>query len=107
MPRTSPASNSTSTAAWANCKRRINAVRTSKEKRMTDEKTLRGTNFTCVHAGPKERWTEFRLEPPDAPVPMQGKLFLRNLLGSAGLEMSLNVIPPGKGMPFLHRHRQN
>ena len=41
------------------------------------------------------------------PVPTQGKLFLRNLLGSAGLEMSLNVVPPGQGMPFLHKHRQN
>src|SRR5262249_30345965 len=49
----------------------------------------------------------FRLEPPDVPVPARGKLFLRTLLGSAGLEMSLNVVPPGKGIPFLHRHREN
>ena len=40
-------------------------------------------------------------------MPARGKLFLRNLLGSAGLEMSLNVVPPGKGIPFLHRHQQN
>ena len=74
---------------------------------MTDEKPARGTNFTCFHAGPKEGWTEFRLEPPDVPMPARGKLFLRSLLGSAGLEMSLNVVPPGKAMPFLHRHREN
>jgi hypothetical protein len=30
-----------------------------------------------------------------------------NLLGSAGLEMSLNAVPPGKAIPFLHRHREN
>src|SRR6202023_2381405 len=23
------------------------------------------------------------------------------------LEMSLNVVPPGKGMPFLHKHQEN
>ena len=74
---------------------------------MLNDKTVRDTNATCVHAGPKEAWTEFRLEPPNAPVRMQGKLFLRNLLGSAGLEMSLNVVLPGQGMPFLHKHRQN
>jgi mannose-6-phosphate isomerase-like protein (cupin superfamily) len=34
-------------------------------------------------------------------------MFLRNLLGSAGLEMSLNVVPPGNGMPFLHKHQEN
>jgi quercetin dioxygenase-like cupin family protein len=64
-------------------------------------------HFTCCHAGPKEGWARFRLEPPDVPMPAQGKLFLRGLLGSDGLEMSLNVVPPGKGVPFLHKHRQN
>ena len=72
---------------------------------MLNDKTVRGTNFTCFHAGPKEGWTQFRLEPPDVPMPARGKLFLRNLLGSAGLEMSLNVVPPGKGIPFLHKHQ--
>jgi uncharacterized cupin superfamily protein len=74
---------------------------------MTSEQTEHGTNFTCFHAGPMECWTQFRLEPPDVPLPAKGKLFLRNLLGSLGLEMSLNVVPPGKGIPFLHRHKQN
>ena len=74
---------------------------------MPDDKTVRGTHFTCVHAGPKEGWTEFRLEPPDVPLPARGKLFLRSLLGSAGMEMSRYVVPPAKGIPFLHRHREN
>ena len=74
---------------------------------MLNDKTVQATNFTCFHAGPMEGWAQYRLEPPNAPVQMQGKLFLRNLLGSAGLEMSLNVVPPGHGMPFLHKHRQN
>jgi mannose-6-phosphate isomerase-like protein (cupin superfamily) len=74
---------------------------------MATDRTLRGANFTCFHAGPMAEWTQFRLEPPDIPVPTKGKLFLRNLLGSAGMEMSLNVVLPGKGIPFLHRHHQN
>lgn len=74
---------------------------------MADAQIVRGTNFTCVHAGPKEGWAQFRLGPPDVPLPARGKLFLQSLLGSAGLEMSLNVVPPGKGIPFLHRHQQN
>jgi mannose-6-phosphate isomerase-like protein (cupin superfamily) len=74
---------------------------------MPGEPTLRGANFTGFHAGPMEEWTRFRLGPPDVPRPVSGKLFLRGLLGSAGLEISLNVVSPGEGMPFLHRHRQN
>jgi len=74
---------------------------------MTNDQMVRGTSFTCFHAGPMEGWAQFHQEPPNAPVSMQGKLFLRNLLGSAGLEMSLNVVLPGQGMPFLHKHREN
>ena len=74
---------------------------------MSHETAVRGTNFACYHAGPKEGWAQFRLEPPEVPFPAKGKLFLRSLLGSAGLEMSLNSVPPGKAIPFLHRHREN
>jgi mannose-6-phosphate isomerase-like protein (cupin superfamily) len=74
---------------------------------MFDEKTICGENFTAVHIGPMVEWTQFRLEPPAVPLPVKGKLFLRDLLGSAGLEISINVLPPGKGMPFLHRHQRN
>jgi mannose-6-phosphate isomerase-like protein (cupin superfamily) len=74
---------------------------------MPKDRTVRGTNFTGFHAGPMEGWTDFRLDPPDVPVPARGKLFLRSFLASAGLEMSLNVVQPGQGIPFFHRHRQN
>lgn len=74
---------------------------------MVSENKVRGAHFTCVHAGAKESWMEHRLDPPDVPMPVRGKLFLKNLLESTGLEMSLNVVPPGKGVPFLHRHQHN
>lgn len=74
---------------------------------MTDERTVRGNSFTCFHAGPMEGWAQFQMDPPEVPLPARGKLFLRKFLGSAGLEMSLNVVSPGKGIPFLHRHREN
>src|SRR5262249_6177157 len=74
---------------------------------MTTQTAVRGTHFTCFHAGPMEGWTQFHLERPAVPGPARGKLFMRAVLGSAGLEMSLNVVPPGKGIPFLHRHQHN
>ena len=62
---------------------------------MLNDQMVRGTHFTCFHAGPMKGWTDFKLEPPDVPRSTRGKLFLRNLLGSAGQEMSLNVVLPG------------
>jgi mannose-6-phosphate isomerase-like protein (cupin superfamily) len=75
--------------------------------KMLNDRTVRGSNFTCFHAGPMQEWVQFRLEPPDVPLPARGKLFLRGLLGSEGLEISLNAVPPDKGMPILHRHQRN
>lgn len=74
---------------------------------MLTEQLVQGENFTCFHAGPSEGWSRFHLEPPAAPMPVKGKAFLRDLLGCTGFEMSLNVLPPGKGIPFLHRHELN
>jgi len=68
---------------------------------------VHGAGYDCFEAGPLESWTRFRLSPPDAPLPVRGKYFLRKLLNSDGLEMSLNVLPPGREMPFVHRHQQN
>ena len=34
-----------------------------------DDKTVRGANLTCFDAGPKEGWTQYRLEPPEVPRP--------------------------------------
>jgi mannose-6-phosphate isomerase-like protein (cupin superfamily) len=74
---------------------------------MTEQRSIERSNFTCFHAGAKEAWSQFRLDPPSVPAPVRGKLFLQDLLGSPGLEISLNAIPPGKGIPFLHTHEQN
>lgn len=74
---------------------------------MTDQNMIQRTNFTCFHAGPTADWSKYRLGPPEVPMPVRGKLFLKERLGSTGLEMSLNVMPPGKGMPFLHKHQDN
>ena len=39
---------------------------------MLNDKMTQCANFTCFHAGPMEGWTQFRLEPPDVPLPARG-----------------------------------
>lgn len=36
-----------------------------------------------------------------------GKLFIGGNLGLTGCEVSLNCLPSGRGMPFIHAHRKN
>ena len=36
-----------------------------------------------------------------------GKVFLKELLGLTGMEISFGVLPAHKSVPFLHKHREN
>ena len=74
---------------------------------MNEPNIVKGANFTCSHAGAKETWQNYHTERPNSPAPLRGKLFLKKILETGGLEMSLTVFPPGGGYPFLHRHREN
>ncbi len=38
---------------------------------------------------------------------LDDKLFIGRPLGLTGMEVSLNRVPPGGGMPFLHDHREH
>jgi uncharacterized cupin superfamily protein len=65
-----------------------------------------GKNFSVAQAGD---WSSLHQHifrhPRIGKVP--GKLFLKEPLQLTAMEISLGVLPPGRGMPFLHAHRQN
>lgn len=70
--------------------------------------TVSSPTPACAHveAGAPSAWRRFQYVHP-ALGKVAGKLFLKEPLGLTGMEMSLSVIPPGAGIPFLHRHRRN
>jgi mannose-6-phosphate isomerase-like protein (cupin superfamily) len=39
--------------------------------------------------------------------PIEGKAFVKSETGTTSCEISLNRMQAGKGMPFLHAHKQN
>ena len=63
--------------------------------------TGQAKNFTSTHIGPLEGLLdrEFR--------GLKGKCFIGKELGLTGCEVSLNLLPAGKGMPFVHAHTKN
>jgi uncharacterized cupin superfamily protein len=63
--------------------------------------TGQAKNFTATHIGPLEGLLdhEFRR--------LKGKCFIGEELGLTGCEVSLNLLPAGKGMPFVHAHSKN
>ena len=64
------------------------------------------TATTRVHqAGPMHQWSGFRFVHGN--LPPAAKHFLKEPLAMNGMEISLNSMLPGQGMPFVHRHRHN
>jgi mannose-6-phosphate isomerase-like protein (cupin superfamily) len=66
-----------------------------------------GENFTCIDVGPIDGVDRYAFKHPTRQMEVDGKLFLKELLGLTSAEISVNKMPPGKGMPFLHKHRRN
>lgn len=71
-----------------------------------DLQVTSGDNFTVVNVGPAPNWGKFTLDHPRRGK-VTGKLFLGGSLGLDGMEVSINLLPPGGEIPFLHSHKQN
>ncbi|MCR9118746.1 MAG: cupin domain-containing protein [bacterium] len=63
------------------------------------------TSVRVFEAGEFDSWSDFRLEIPG--LPPAAKCFLKDRIGMNSMEVSLNSMAPGTGMPFVHRHREN
>jgi mannose-6-phosphate isomerase-like protein (cupin superfamily) len=72
-----------------------------------DVKTLRGANFAAAHTGPFAQLDSYKLEVPALKRKVDGKLFLRELLGMTGMQISMNKLRAGASVPFYHQHKDN
>ncbi len=62
-------------------------------------------NYSVANMGPWDKLDQYELEHPKLKRKVSGKTFLRDKLGLTSMELSLNKFPPGRAVPFLHRHR--
>ena len=58
-------------------------------------------NYSVEHIGPLEELLQREF------LEFKGKYMLGQELGLTGCEVSLNRLPAGKGMPFVHTHKKN
>jgi mannose-6-phosphate isomerase-like protein (cupin superfamily) len=63
--------------------------------------TIQGKNHTAEHIGPLENLLQRDF------MGFHGRYFIGRDLGLTGSEVSINRIPAGKGMPFVHAHKKN
>ena len=67
-----------------------------------------GTNFSVAEIGAIDAWKSYTAQIKGLPgVDVPGKLFLNPILGLTGMEVSVNCLPAGAGVPFYHKHHSN
>jgi mannose-6-phosphate isomerase-like protein (cupin superfamily) len=69
--------------------------------------TKAGKNFTMADLGQFSQLQQFTFETPKAPMKLEGKVFLKQILNLTSCEVSLNNLPPKISIPFYHKHRLN
>jgi mannose-6-phosphate isomerase-like protein (cupin superfamily) len=67
----------------------------------------KGRNFTSYDAGSMDDLFQYDFHHPKVARKVRGKLFLKEILGLSAMQISLNKLPAGVAVPFLHRHKQN
>ena len=50
---------------------------------------------------------QYVFSPEGSPIHLESKLFLKDIMGLTGMEVSLNKDAPGTGINFFHRHKLN
>ena len=63
--------------------------------------TEKGSNYAVEEVGPLATLLQHEFRG------VKGKHFIGKNLGLTGCEVSLNLLPAGKAMPFVHSHRKN
>lgn len=66
-----------------------------------------GVHYTAADFGPADGWNAFGYDHPRMKREIPGKFFLQAPLGLTGAELSINSLPPGVAVPFLHAHREH
>jgi len=64
-------------------------------------------NYQIQNVGKLDNLDQHIFAPPELPIRLQGKVFLKEILGLTSMEASINQDVPGSGMNFLHRHKNN
>lgn len=67
----------------------------------------KGEGYMAVHTGALESLGEYAVFHPKLKTEIVGKLFLKELTGATGTEISFNSLPPHTEVPYFHRHTDN
>ena len=64
-------------------------------------------NYSVMNLGKLDDLKNYSFGLPGSDFKLEGKKFLKEELGLTAMEVSINRLEPGAGMPFFHKHNEN
>lgn len=71
------------------------------------ELITKGDGYTAVNVGSLDTIGEYSVIHPKRQIEIYGKLFLKDIIGATGSEISFNTIAPHTEVPYFHKHSDN
>lgn len=68
---------------------------------------LTGPHFSLARIGKSSELMRYAVRHPSLGRSVPGKVFLKEVLGLTGMEISYGLIPGETSLPFYHKHQQN
>jgi len=63
--------------------------------------------YSIIEIGQLSELSQYSYSFPNSSIKMEGKIFVKELLGLTSSEISFNIMKPNSSIPFIHKHREN
>ncbi len=67
----------------------------------------KGNGYTAVNMGSLDTIKDYSLIHPKLKTEIWGKVFLKDVTGATGTEISFNTVPANTAVPYFHKHTDN
>jgi mannose-6-phosphate isomerase-like protein (cupin superfamily) len=76
---------------------------------MNPQENIKRNNYSVVEIGSSELWKGYTTTKVNSLPGMEipGKFFLNDVLALTSMEISINYMPAGGKVPFLHKHKSH
>jgi len=79
----------------------------TREKLAHEHKLNEGQSYKAAHLGNLAALDQYPMFVPSLNREVRGKVFIQDLVGTTGCELSMNKLPAGVTVPFSHTHKEN
>jgi quercetin dioxygenase-like cupin family protein len=66
-----------------------------------------GKNYSVLNLGKFDNLMDYSFLHPKLKTEIKGKVFVGEILKATGTEISIQILPPDTGIPFLHQHKNH